>query len=64
VFGTAQRPITSRRGLYKALQDNNWIMIIVFLKILEKQIWNLALIPSPSALPSPGNDANFASPLQ
>jgi hypothetical protein len=39
-------------------------MITVFLKILEKQIWNLALIPSPSALPSPGNDANFASPLQ
>jgi hypothetical protein len=39
-------------------------MITVFLKIQEKQIWNLALIPSPSALPSPGNDENFASPLQ
>jgi hypothetical protein len=64
VIGTAQRPITASRGLDKALQDSHWIVITVFLKILEKQIWNLALIPSPSALPSPGNDANFASLLQ
>jgi hypothetical protein len=39
------------------------VFVTVFLKVLEKQIWNLPLILSPSAPPSPGNDVNISSPL-
>jgi hypothetical protein len=45
VIGTTQWLITTSRGLNKALQDSNWIMVTVFLKVLEKQVWKLPLIP-------------------
>jgi hypothetical protein len=64
VIGITQRLITTRRGLNKTLQQSNWITVTVFLKVLEEQIWNLSLITNPAALQTPGNDANFSSPLQ
>jgi hypothetical protein len=55
VIGTTHRFITTSRGMNKALQDSNWIIVTVFLSVLEKYIWNLPPIPSPSASPLSGN---------